>query len=186
MNALLSVFVGLAVSAPVFAGLTGGILGDVDDNGRVDMMDGVWVTIYSKAPSFAFPDQVNISLGDINADDRIDSTDVRLIATYISNPSDPALPSGIGQPFGEACSVGLELSPGQSCIVDTVDIPNTVHISSNRFKVKADGRGYYNRFEKRPGVSRINDISSSSRIDTDGFQASPIKGTSKWRIDALP
>ena len=114
MNVLLSVFVGLAVSAPVVAGLTGGILGDVNDNGRVDMMDGVWVRLYSAGMTVPS----DISLGDVNTDGRVDSTDVRLIAVYISNPSDPALPSAIGRSSGKACSVGLELSPGQSCRVD--------------------------------------------------------------------
>ena len=43
MNAVLSVVVGLAVSAPVVTGLIGGILGDGDDNERVDEMDLTWV-----------------------------------------------------------------------------------------------------------------------------------------------
>ena len=196
LNAVLSVIVGLAVSASVVAGVTGGILGDVDDNGRVDMMDGMWVNLHSVGLLTSFP-KGDIALGDVNADGRIDSTDVRLIAAYIVNPSDPALPPGIGQPLGMekvVCSVGLELSPGTSC---TVDLPK-VKGSSNwkeysRFKVKADGTGYYTRFKVLGpglGVSRIRDLKSSSRIDSDidsdEFRASPIAGTSKWRINALP
>ena len=198
LNAVLSVIVGLAVSASVVAGVTGGILGDVDDNGRVDMMDGMWVNLHSVGLLTSFP-KGDIALGDVNADGRIDSTDVRLIGLYaykeyVSNPSDLARPPGIGQPLGMekvVCSVGLELSPGTSC---TVDLPK-VKGSSNwkgysRFKVKADGTGYYTRLKVLGpglGVSRaIRDLKSSSRIDSDEFRASPIAGTSKWRIDALP
>lgn len=153
MNVLLSVFVGLVVSAPVVAGLTGGILGDVDDNGRVDMMDGVWVRLYRVDSSFAVPG--DISLGDVNADGQIDSTDVQLIAVYISNPSDPTLPPAIGLSSGKACSVGLELSSGQSC---RVDIPIEGQADGKRyyrFKVKADGKGYYNGFEKQVFPGRV-------------------------------
>ena len=85
MNTLLSVIVGLAVSAPVVAGLTGGVLGDVDDNGHVNVMDWMLVRVYSVDSSSTVPG--DISLGDVNADGRIDSTDVRLIAAYIYNPS---------------------------------------------------------------------------------------------------
>ncbi len=195
MNALLSVVVGLAVSAPVVAGMTGGILGDVDDNGRVDVMDVVWAMYGSDSP-IPIPNQIDIALGDVNADGRTDSTDVRLLIAYISNPSDPALPEGIGQPIGAemvACSVGLELSPGESCTVDV----SRKHVEGQadgrgyyRFKVKADGRGYYDRFEKQVlGESVLESIASTNsgrRIDRDGFQASRIANTSRWRIDALP
>ena len=183
MNVLLSVFVGLAVSAPVVAGLTGGILGDVDDNGRVDMMDGVFVHLYILNPSTTVPG--DISLGDINADGRIDSTDAQLIAVYISNPSDPALPPAMGRPSGEACSVGLELSPGQSC---RVDIPIENGEEYRRLKVRADGKGYYDHFKTLGiGVMRsTRSINSSKRIDSAGFRASRIADTSRWRIDALP
>lgn len=184
MKVLLSVFVGLVVSASVVAGSTGGILGDVDDNGRVDMMDGVWVRLYSAGMTVPG----DISLGDVNTDGRVDSTDVRLIAVYVSNPSDPALPPAIGRSSGKACSVGLELSSGQSC---RVDIPIENGKRYYRFKVKADGRGYYNGFEKQVGsgqgvVESKTHANSPKRIDIGGFQASRIADTSRWRIDALP
>lgn len=188
MNFLLAVFVGLVVSAPVVAGLTGGILGDVDDDGRVDATDMVYIKLYSSDSSFAIPNQGDISLGDINADGQIDSTDVRLIIAYISNPDDPTLPPGIGQSSGKTCSVGLELILGQSCRVDT---PIKHGKRYYRFKVKADGKGYYNRFEEQDFPGRggaVSEVISSSpeRIDLDGFQASRIADTARWRIDALP
>ena len=204
MNVLLSLIVGLAVSAPVIAGLTDTILGDVDDNGRVDAMDGMLLNLYSlysrSAPSDTSLVDVNadgridstdvrlIAAGDVNADGQIDSTDVRLIAVYLSDPSNPELPLGIGRSSGEACSVGMELSPGQSC---NVDVPIERQADGKRwycrFKAKADGQGYYNRLEEGPGPNIAKrDLSSPKRIDSDGFQASRIADTSKWKIEAIP
>ena len=71
---------------------------------------------------------------------------------------------------GDACAVGQELSPGQSC---TVDIPN-VNVGSNRFEVRSDGSGCY------------GNICAGTGVNLNGFQASKIAGTSRWRIDALP
>ena len=70
----------------------------------------------------------------------------------------------------DACRVGQELGPGDYC---TVDIPN-VSVGSNRFEVQSDGRGCYGF------------ICSGQSIDLNGFRASRIDGTSRWRIDALP
>ena len=76
----------------------GGILGDVDNNGRVDIADALLVVAYSVNASIVIPNNGDISLGDVNKDGRIDVVDAWLIATYITNPSDPMLPPGIGQP----------------------------------------------------------------------------------------
>ena len=48
------------------------------------------------------PNDGRISLGDVNADGRVDLTDAHLIAAYLNDPSDPSLPPGIGQPVGAA------------------------------------------------------------------------------------
>lgn len=196
MNVLLSVFVGLMASASVVAGLTSGILGDVDDNGYVDIMDYTLVSICSADSSVSIPG--DISLGDINADGQIDSTDVRMLTVYLYNPSDPTLPPTIGRPSGDVCSVGLELSPGQSCSVDLSIEGQGYQIKYYRFKVKADKKGYYNynSFEKTVfgsgmGYGRISSDSSHSAnsansIDMYGFQASRIADTSRWKIEALP
>ena len=69
------------------------------------------------------------------------------------------------------CVVGLELSPGQFC---AVDIPG-VSVGSNRFEVRSDGRGCY-------GAS----ICAGNSLNLNGFRASRISGTNRWRIDALP
>ena len=70
----------------------------------------------------------------------------------------------------DACHVGRELSPGDYC---TVDIPN-ISVGTNRFEVRSDGRGCY------------GGICSRNAMNLNGFEASRIAGTSRWRIDALP
>ena len=85
-----------------------GLLGDVDGNGRVDITDALlvafWVGAITVAPELEeiallddeFP--LIIALGDVNGDGIINLIDAVLIATYSTNPSDPVLPAGIGQP----------------------------------------------------------------------------------------
>ena len=80
--------------------LAGGILGDVDGNERVDFFDALLVALYSGDASMVMPNNGDISLGDVNADGRVDLTDAWLIAAYLHDPSDPSLPSGIGEPVG--------------------------------------------------------------------------------------
>ena len=74
----------------------GGVLGDVDGNGQVDMADALFVAMYSLDPSIVLPNNGDISLGDVNGDGRVDVADAVLLLRYLSNPSDPALPPGIG------------------------------------------------------------------------------------------
>ena len=73
-----------------------GMLGDVDNNGRVDMADALLVLVYSVDPSTVMPNDGDISLGDVNDDGQTDLSDAWLLATYSINPSDPRLPEGIG------------------------------------------------------------------------------------------
>ena len=80
--------------------LAGGILGDVDNNERVDFFDALLVALYSRNASIVMPNNGDISLGDVNADGRVDLTDAWLIAAYINDPSDSTLPSGIGERMG--------------------------------------------------------------------------------------
>ena len=77
-----------------------GVLGDVDNNGQVDTADGLLVAMYLANPSISMPNNVDISRGDVNCDHRTDWIDAWLIVTYSINPSDPVLPSGIGQVGG--------------------------------------------------------------------------------------
>ena len=75
----------------------GGVLGDVDGNGQVDMADALFVVMYSLDSSIVLPNNGDISRGDVNGDGLVDVADAVLLLRYLSNPSDPALPPGIGQ-----------------------------------------------------------------------------------------
>ena len=83
---------------------SGEVLGDVDNNSRVDFFDALLVALYSEDPSTVIPNNGDISLGDVNADGRIDFTDAYLIAGWLNDPSDPTLPAGIGEGGGEVAS----------------------------------------------------------------------------------
>ena len=74
-----------------------GVLGDVDGNGQVDVFDVLFVLLYSVDSSIVLPNNGDISRGDVNGDGRVDVADGGLLLRYLSNPSDPALPPGIGQ-----------------------------------------------------------------------------------------
>ena len=74
----------------------GGVLGDVDGNGEVDIADALFVAMYSLDPSIVLPNNGDISRGDVNGDGLVDVADAVLLLRYLSNPSDPALPPDIG------------------------------------------------------------------------------------------
>ena len=94
-----------AVGPQVAKVLTGSVLGDVNNDGQVDVNDALLVTIYSADSSVVMPNNGDISLGDVNADRRIDLADALLILGYIANPSDPTLPARLGQSVTAAPSV---------------------------------------------------------------------------------
>ena len=77
-----------------------GVLGDVDNNGRVNIADALLVLLYSADPTTVMPNDGDISQGDVNADGRVDLSDAWLIASYTIDPTDPLLPAGIGAPVG--------------------------------------------------------------------------------------
>ena len=87
---------------------TSGILGDVDGNGRVDIIDALLVAMYSVDSSIPADHIPNIALGDVDADGDIDFTDAYLIGTYSVNPLDPTLPPGIGQATPDSESTSVE------------------------------------------------------------------------------
>ncbi len=86
---------------------TRGLLGDVDNNRRVDLADALLVLVYSSDPSTVMPNDGDVSLGDVNGDGRVDLADAWLIATYSIDPTDPRLPAGIGGLVGSATASGL-------------------------------------------------------------------------------
>ena len=81
---------------PLMKLAAGGILGDVNNDGQVDVFDALYVLLYSDDPSIMLPNNGDISLGDVNGDGRVNLADAVLLIRYISDPSDPALPLGIG------------------------------------------------------------------------------------------
>ena len=76
----------------------GGILGDVNNDGAVNVSDALLVTLYSGDSSTVMPNGGDISLGDVNGDGAVDATDAYLITLYSVDPNDPVLPAGIGEP----------------------------------------------------------------------------------------
>ena len=79
--------------------VAGGLLGDVNRDGRVDLADALLVASYSEDPTLALANG-DITLGDVNGNGQVDLADARLIEAYHADPSDPSLPEGIGAPVG--------------------------------------------------------------------------------------
>ena len=77
--------------------LTCGILGDVNNDGQVDLADALLVVVFNLDPSVTAPNNGNIGLGDVTDDGQVNLTDLLAIMTYITNPADASLPMGIGQ-----------------------------------------------------------------------------------------
>ena len=92
------------------------ILGDVNNDGQVDAFDALYVLLYSEDSSITLPNNGDISLGDVNGDGMVDVADAVLLATYSVNPSDPALPPGIGQAAPDLVSSVSETSVGQDTL----------------------------------------------------------------------
>ena len=78
---------------------SGGLLGDVNRDGQVDLADALLVASYSEDPTLSLANG-DITLGDVNRDGQVDLADARLIEAYHADPSDPSLPQGIGAPVG--------------------------------------------------------------------------------------
>ena len=77
--------------------LTGGILGDVNGDGQVNLADALLLTTYVADTSIELPPGGDISLGDVNGDGQVNLADALLLTAYVANPADESLPEGIGQ-----------------------------------------------------------------------------------------
>ena len=99
--------------------LTGGILGDVNNDGQVDVSDAELVARYSGDSSVVMPNNGDIALGDVNGDGAVTQADALVILTYVANPADPSLPAGIGQPV-EVGVLGDVNNDGQVDINDAL------------------------------------------------------------------
>ena len=76
----------------------GGLLGDVNNDDRVDISDVLYVLLYIMAEadsSMVLPNNGDISLGDVNKDGMVDLVDALLLVRYTDDPFDPTLPAGI-------------------------------------------------------------------------------------------
>ena len=100
-------------SAPRAKVAATGILGDVDNNGQVDISDALLVALYSRDPFIVLPNSGAISLGDVNTDGQVDLSDACLISAYGNDPSDPTLPAGLGKRVSSATA---SLSPDPSTV----------------------------------------------------------------------
>ena len=101
---------------------------------------------------------------------RIGEVDVQPDCDSIQRDGSGGTDSGDGDNGGgdgDACSVGLVLSPGDYCTV-----------GENRFRVTSDGQGCY----EGPGIL----LCSGNGIALSGFEANRVSGTNDWRIDVLP
>ena len=98
------------------AATEGRILGDVDNTGGVDFFDALLVALYSQDASVVMPNHGDISLGDVNADGQVDLSDAWAIAAWLNDPSDPALPAGIGEPV--AADASLSPDPATVAFLD--------------------------------------------------------------------
>ncbi len=94
----------------------GGVLGDVNNDGQVDISDALYILLYIMADSsIVLPNNGDISLGDINNDGTVDLSDLLLLIRYTDNPSDPTLPL-IGDDHGDTLSKATEVSLGSSTV----------------------------------------------------------------------
>ncbi len=106
----------------------GGVLGDVDGNGYVDVFDVLYVLLYSVDSSIVLPNNGDISRGDVNGDGMVDLADAVLLLRYLSNPFDPALPPDIGRivqdadDLAEATEVSLGSSTSGSLSEEAADL----------------------------------------------------------------
>ena len=119
------------------------ILGDVNNNNRVDIDDGLLVAMYSVNSSTSMPNSGDISLGDVNCNGQVDFTDARLIMTYLINPSDPVLPSGIGRSGGCSASEQAERSFDPSA-VEAIDFEEDLSGShTGELSTSSNANDYY-------------------------------------------
>lgn len=101
-----------------------GILGDVDNDGQVNLIDALLVAMYIANPASVLPNGGNIAFGDVNRDGVIDLTDAWFIATYSYDPTAVGLPVGVGEP----ATSGPPATGGTGGIEQTFLLPGGVEM----------------------------------------------------------
>ena len=142
------------------------ILGDVNNNNRVDIDDGLLVAMYSVNSSTSMPNSGDISLGDVNCNGQVDFTDARLIMTYLINPSDPVLPSGIGRSGGCSASEQAERSFDPSA-VEAIDFEEDLSGSHTGELSTSSNENDYYRFkldDTRTMSLRVNELTANANL----------------------
>lgn len=101
-----------------------------------------------------------------------------LAATFLIACSDEDSPTPTGPVAEEErelpppCGVGQEVRPGESCLVGDADL----------FEVMEDGTGCFRVFREDGESLRCR----GDEVDEDGFKASRVDDTDRWRIEELP
>ena len=147
----------------------GGVLGDVNNDGQVDLLDLLFVMLYSTDSSIMLPNNGDISLGDVNEDGRVNSADAVLLIRYLSDPFDPALPLMIGRtevslgssiadslPVGAVDQFFIEMSSSGTLVVYTTgstDTQGTILDSSGNSLASNDDGGEGLNFRVSTSVS---------------------------------
>ena len=104
-----------------------GLLGDVDNDGQVTLIDALLVAMYIANPSSVLPNGGDMARGDVNGDGVIDLIDAWHIATYAADPLSPSLPPAFvaaldaTPSFGDATIDSLVLEAGVA--LDALELP---------------------------------------------------------------
>ncbi len=117
---VVDIVVAVLDSVPQDKGAVSRLLGDLDNNGRVDWADALLAVLYSEDSSIALPNNGDISLGDVSRDGQIDLADAQLIETYSADPSNPLLPVGIGR--------SVDPPPPEDPRLTQIKLPEGFHI----------------------------------------------------------
>ena len=99
------------------------LVGDVNDDGVVNVVDALIIATYEINPDIVLPNGGYIALGDVNGDGNVNIVDALMVATYGVDPGNPSLPVAIGsvvetpnrpprlEPIGNrAISAGVQLT----------------------------------------------------------------------------
>ena len=150
------------------------LLGDVDNNGRVNIADALLVMAYSLGASLAMPNGGDIALGDVNGDGQVDSEDAQLIELYSTDPSFPGLPEGIGKPRSEGDTPRRALTealPGNEQM-------EFVWIDPGTFRMGSGGEGWDD--ERPQHEVMVGEGFYLGRYEVTQGQWEAVMGTTPW------